>query len=365
MSTIDIEKWLKIEPYSFTVDQKQKWLSESLMHLTQHHKARCKQYARLLDVHQSLSTYTEGLEGVPYIPARLFKEFELLSIDQSEIFKTMTSSGTSGQSVSKIFLDRETASLQTKVLSRIMRSLIGKKRLPMLVVDHPGVVKNRQMFSARGAGILGFSMFGQDITYALDDDMRLDLPAIEAFLQRHPDGPIFVFGFTFMIWQYLVMPLLEKNNIINLDRGILLHGGGWKKLASANVTNEDFKSKIKSSLSINKVVNYYGMVEQTGALYLECEHGFLHAPAYSDIIIRRPLDFSVADVGESGLIQTLSMLPLSYPGHSILTEDIGYIQGEDDCKCGTLGKYFKVTGRIAKAEVRGCSDTHETRYARN
>ena len=41
----------------------------------------------------------------------------------------------------------------------------------MLVVDHPSIVKSRQMFSARGAGILGFSMFGQDITYALDNDM--------------------------------------------------------------------------------------------------------------------------------------------------------------------------------------------------
>ena len=127
----------------------------------------------------------------------------------------------------------------------------------MLVVDRPGIVKNRQMFSARGAGILGFSMFGRDITYALDDDMKLNTSAIKDFLQRHPDGPIFIFGFTFMIWQYLVVPLLDKKHCIKLDRGILLHGGGWKKLASANVTNEEFKSKIELSLSIKKVVNYY------------------------------------------------------------------------------------------------------------
>ena len=118
-------------------------------------------------------------------------------------------------------------------------------------------------------------------------------------------------------------------------------------MASANVTNEEFKSKIESLLSINKVVNYYGMVEQTGTYIWNVNMAFFMHP-YSDIIVRRPLDFSVAEVGESGLIQTLSILPHSYPGHSILTEDIGYIQGEDDCKCGTLGKYFKVTGRIQK-----------------
>ena len=51
------------------------------------------------------------------------------------------------------------------------------------------------------------------------------------------------------------------------------------------------------------------------------------------------------------------LLPGSYPGHVLLTEDVGTLEGEDDCPCGRKGRYFKVHGRIAKAEVRGCSDT--------
>ena len=31
--------------------------------------------------------------------------------------------------------------------------------------------------------------------------------------------------------------------------------------------------------------------------------------------------------------------------------------GEDDCKCGRMGKYFKIVGRIKNARIRGCSDT--------
>ena len=49
-------------------------------------------------------------------------------------------------------------------------------------------------------------------------------------------------------------------------------------------------------------------------------------------------------------------MPTSYPGHNILTEDIGEIIGEDDCKCGLKGKYFKIYGRAKEAEMRGCSD---------
>ena len=47
----------------------------------------------------------------------------------------------------------------------------------------------------------------------------------------------------------------------------------------------------------------------------------------------------------------------SYPGNSILTEDLGTIHGIDDCECGRKGKYFTISGRIPKTELRGCSDT--------
>ena len=95
---------------------------------------------------------------------------------------------------------------------------------------------------------------------------------------------------------------------------------------------------------------------------MECEQDHFHASVYSDVIIRRAVDFSIADVGEKGIVQVLSILPESYPGHSLLTEDEGVLLGEDDCPCGRLGKYFKITGRLKNAEARGCSDTYATDY---
>ena len=52
----------------------------------------------------------------------------------------------------------------------------------------------------------------------------------------------------------------------------------------------------------------------------------------------------------------MSLIPLSYPGHNILTEDQGYIIGADNCRCGKLGKYFVLTNRVKNTEIRGCSD---------
>jgi phenylacetate-coenzyme A ligase PaaK-like adenylate-forming protein len=360
MTPPDFADWLEYEPYGLNAKQKSVALTGALSQLTHWHESQCPEYRRILNVIGTDQKKIQQLEEIPFMPVRLFKEFDLISVDRKAIFKTMTSSGTSGQQVSRIYLDRETASLQTKILSRLIGNVLGKKRLPMLIIDSPSILKDRLAFSARGAGVLGFSMFGQDVTYALDESMTLNVQAIEAFLERHPDGPVFIFGFTFMIWQYFVVPLKRQKLRLALDQGVLLHGGGWKKLQDQAVNNNYFKAALNEVAGIKKIVNYYGMVEQTGSLFMECDAGYLHAPVYADVIVRRAANFGVAEHGEEGILEVLSILPRSYPGHALLTEDVGVVLGEDDCPCGRLGKYFHVHGRLAMAEVRGCSDAHET-----
>ena len=85
----------------------------------------------------------------------------------------------------------------------------------------------------------------------------------------------------------------------------------------------------------------------------KCE--YLHTSIFSDILIRDE-KFNLVKNGQKGLIQLLSLLPTSYPGHNILTEDVGEIIGEDNCKCGMKGKYFLVHGRAKNSEIRGCSN---------
>ena len=245
---------------------------------------------------------------------------------------------------------------------KIVSDFTGSGRMPMIILDCPSVVRDRKMFSARGAGILGFSIFGAKKIYALDDDMQLNVERLKEFLKIHSGQHILLFGFTFMIWQHFYKELmrLKKEGItFDFSNGILIHGGGWKKLEKEAVCTQDFKDCLRETCGLTEIYDYYGMVEQTGTVYMQCSYGHFHASNFSDIVIRRMLDFSVADIGEEGVIQVMSLLPKSYPGHSILTEDVGIILGEDDCPCGRKGKYFKILGRMKNAEVRGCSDTYE------
>ncbi len=359
---MDLTNLLNTPPYSLDKISKQSLLNPFLTELTRHHYDHCPPYRKMMNGIGYDSSKEYNYEDLPFLPVRLFKMHDLSSVEKDEIVKTMTSSGTSGQAVSRIYLDRETSANQTKVLTKIVSSFIGKQRVPMIIIDTEAVIKNRNLFSARGAGILGFSMFGTKRIYALDEEMELNTELIQQFLEEHKEEPIFLFGFTFMIWQHFYKKLIEKGIKLNLSNGVLIHGGGWKKLLNESVSSHDFKERLYAVCGISHVHDYYGMVEQTGSIYMECECGNLHTSIYSDIIIRRASDFSLAEKGEKGIIQVVSVLPYSYPGHSLLTEDEGILLGEDDCACGRLGKYFKIVGRLKNAEIRGCSDTYEEKF---
>lgn len=358
-----MDNFFQYDPYSLTKDEKKEVLSARLHELTQFHYDNCSEYKSILDAEGFNVNAKRNYDEIPFLPVSLFKKVTLKSIPDESVFKVMTSSGTTGQAVSRIYLDRETSSLQQKVLAKIFSSFTGASRMPMIIIDCPSVIKNRAMFSARGAGILGFSMFGTKKVYALNDDMTLNLEAVQEFVEAHSDQPILLFGFTFMIWQHFYRELKKLPAMtLDLSKGILIHGGGWKKLASENISTDMFKEALRDTCGIKSVHDYYGMVEQTGCIYMECECGHLHASIFSDVITRRTEDFSKCDIGEKGIIQVVSSIPQSYPGHSLLTEDEGIILGEDDCPCGRKGKYFKILGRLKNAEIRGCSDTYAVKF---
>ena len=353
---IDEGEAYKKKPNFYSRSNKNRYFIEIINHLCSHHLQHSTKYENIFKAF-NYPRASKSIEDVPFLPVRLFKYDNLHSLTKNEIFKVLTSSGTSGQSPSVITLDSFTARRQTKTLNIIMKDILGHSRLPMIIIDFPNVRDSRNKFNARAAGIAGFSMFGIRPIYALNMAGEIDFQAIEEYLDANSQKPIFIFGFTFVIWQNFLKKLGELNKKLVLPKdSILLHGGGWKKLENEKISNDKFKSVVNAKLNIENVINYYGMVEQVGSIFTECSEGYFHTTNFNDVLIRNPSDFSVRKDLEKGLIQLLSILPTSYPGHSILTEDLGTIYGEDDCKCGKNGKYFKVHGRQLNSEPRGCSD---------
>ncbi len=354
---MNFDELLAVPQYSLPQPEKERVLLTLLNDLTSYHRERCPEYHRLTDVLRPGYERANTMAELPFVPVGLFKSHLLSSVPKEKRFKTLTSSGTTGQQVSQIVLDQETARRQTTALSRIMTHVLGPERLPMIMIESGALVKDRTRFSARAAGVLGMANFGRSHFYALDDNMQLDEAGLQQFLEKHGSHPFLMFGFTFMVWQYLYQRI--KNRHFDLSNGVLIHSGGWKKLQDQAVSNEEFKQRLFEASGLRRIYNFYGMVEQVGSIYLEGEDGYLYPPNFSDVIIRDVNTWQEVTPGKPGLIQVVSVLPLSYPGHSILTEDIGVQQENDPDRSGRQGKAFTVTGRVPKAELRGCSDTHE------
>ena len=297
-----------------------------------------------------------NLSDIPFLPVRLFKDFDFISIKKREIFKTLLSSGTTSNKVSKIFIDKTNAFNQMKVLQKIFYNVIGNARLPMLVLDKQNQNLDRKKFNASTAAINGFSIFANKIVYMLNQKNEIDYQKINAFLSANKNNQFLIFGFTYNVYNYLIKKINSSKLISNdFSNAFLIHGGGWKKMEEKKINRFQLNGELEKKLSLKNIRNYYGLVEQIGSIFFECKCGYFIASNFSDIIIRDE-NLKIDKKGQKGLVQLLSLLPTSYPGHSILTEDIGEIVHDNKCKCFGHGKRFLIHGRLQNAELRGCSN---------
>ena len=351
----DFENLLYKDPYSLIDKKKNFFFKKKINELTIHHFNNCLEYKKILKFLKHKKSQNLKIEEIPFIPVRLFKEFDLLSVNKKKIIKILNSSGTSNNKLSKIYLDKKNSDYQLKVLQAIMSKIIGNARLPMLIIDKKPNIDDRQNFNAKIAAINGFSVFGKYHHYLLNDNDEIDYKSLDVFLSKYSEQKFFIFGFTSMIFENLIQKLDKKFLTRTLHKGILLHGGGWKKLENQKISNSLFKKKLNEKLKLTNIYNYYGLIEQTGSIFIECRCGYFVSSSFSEVIVRNN-NLQVVKNGSKGFLQLLSLLPSSYPGHSILTEDIGQIIDRNKCNCSLHGTRFLVHGRLSKAEIRGCSD---------
>lgn len=309
---------------------------------------------------------------LPYVPVGILKANPPLSfISPSEVKRTLTSSATTSQLPSRVVLDTATSRRMTKGVVAIVRDYIGPNRRPYLVVDTPESLRGAGPLGARGAAIQGLQPFATQATYCLNVDaqgeLTLDLQKLKEFAGAHGDSEILIYGFTFILWNHLVKPLMAENLCLNLPNVHILHSGGWKRLQDQAVEKSVFNQQLARVVgcSADRVIDFYGMVESVGVIFPDCSEGNKHSPVFADVIVRDPLTLVPVAAGENGVVQVCSVLPTSFPGNLLLTEDLARVMAYDGCPCGRRGISFRFAGRVPKAELRGCGNLETKRTATN
>lgn len=349
------------EQYSFSYEEKSKILIRIIKDqlLSAGRNKFIKNFFKRQNVHIDC---IHSIVDVPFLPVQMFKYFDLTTCPQKDIVRIVKSSGTTTGLVSKIPLNKNTIVNQTKALTGTLSHYLGKERKIFLVIDHEGINAPDQEISARTMGVRGLSMYAKKILFLLKEEngkLVLNYQVIKEISEKYKNDDVYIFGFTYIIWSIFYKQMMRDGLKCKFKSGTLFHSGGWKKLEEKKVSKELFSRTIADLFTLQKenVHDFYGMAEQGGVIFVDCEYGNKHVPNFAAVIIR---DFQTLEPclpNTTGLIQVTSVLSDSYYDQALLTEDTGFIVGIDDCRCGRKGEYFNFKSRVENTEARGCGDT--------
>jgi hypothetical protein len=355
-----VDELLEMKPFQADADEKKGVFMEAMQEAAKLHYEKCELYKKFCQKNNFDPNGNYALEDIPFFPVSLFKTVKLISVDEKDVVRIVNSSATTSGIPSTVYLDNVTAKRQVKALNSIMSGFIGPERKTFIVFDCPETIKsNDGRLASRGTAIRGFLPFSKKMIFILNKDLEVDKEALKQIAGE--DNACYL-GFTFLIYQIMEKHKNDKevkDALKHRKDSLMLHLGGWKKLQELNISKTSFNMELSRFLNIGEknVIDVYGMVEQLGTIYPDCEYGYKHVPVYSEIIIRDVQTLKPVEDGKEGFIQLLTPLPNSYPGISVLSDDIGVIVKKDECECGRRGKAFLFRSRAQNAELKGCGDT--------
>lgn len=357
---MSIIKFLKTSGYNLSLREKKQVLLPLFKDEHQFHYDNNDLYKRIIDNEYESKELFQSFETIPMLPVSYFKYQGDSFTTSKNIHRSLQSSSTSG-TPSIVNIDKETSKRQVLSLTSSLSRFVGKERRPFMVCDVPQQSKSFDI-SARHGAISGFTNFSTKTDYILDEHQesyKLNIDRIKHFINSNSDEPIILCGFTYLIYIYLAKYCIQNNITFSLPKdSYVIHIGGWKKLSDEKVNPKKFNDDVAKILGISpkNIIDVYGFTEQMGTVYPECEFGHKHVPDHAHLIVRDAYSHEVIQDGQIGVGQFLSLVPKSYVGYSLLTDDLVRTLGHDDCKCGRKGTYFEIIGRAKSAEVRGCGD---------
>tara|TARA_Y100000590_G_scaffold469719_1_gene659324 strand:- start:1849 stop:2952 length:1104 start_codon:yes stop_codon:yes gene_type:complete len=364
---INIERLLKEPPFDYTEIKKNKLFYLAINDaITIHQKTN-----KAFNIWMKKSLYAhndyKSLYLLPFFPSAVFKYMSLSNKKNNDEIKTIHSSGTTSQKKSKIIIDSLTSKRQTQVLAKILNAIIGKRR-PYLIIDKDPKIKSKSKnYSARIAGMSGYFIGAKDRYYSIiekKDNLIFNLEDFIALLKSYINKkqPVVIIGYTYMVYKHIInnSSILEKIQLPKNSK--LIHFGGWKKLNDKKISKIQFNALLmeKLTLKLENIIDIYGFTEQLGTVYPSFGDSGNLVPIYSDVIIRDPNTLKPVQDGNLGLVQFISPIPHSYPGISLLNDDIGRIIPTPENYRNI--KQFEIIGRPDTAESRGCGDTLPNDY---
>lgn len=347
-----IDEWLKQPPFAQRKNDEKAFVSEIAKIIVKQ-----SQYSPAINRwFNPAKQETLMLEDLPFLPVHVFKKTTLVTTNLENIIDVRESSSTSSKIPSCV--NRDATTLKHYKISRnavLSDFCTPKKHLQIAIIHDPAKNPNPRLSANLVVDVIA-KRFKLGITEYLVEgeglNIKVDVDRFLTLVKEKSDDIGLIFGHTAYIYLFLIDQLKQRDIKLDLKSAVLLFGWGWKNFKNRSVSDATFRKDITSYLGIpnQQILDMYGFAE-SNTLYLECEHGWRHVPQWERIVVRDPVTLMPVKDGQEGLLQFISPLAHSYPGTSLLIDDIGVKRKNTVCDCGRYGAAFKVIRRANEEEV--------------
>ena len=284
-------------------------------------------------------------QEIPAVPTSAFKDFSIACFPVSAAVAEFHTSGTTAETAGKHYF--KTLELyETAIKPNFTAHLLpDAARLPVLALT-PSPVDAPHSSLAHMLGVVA----GHDCEFFVERETLL----LERLTQRlcemqWASQPVMLLGTAFAFIH--LFDHLGKTRFELPEGSRAMETGGFKG-RSREVTKPELYQLFTHHLGIpaQRIVNEYGMTELSTQFYdatmrLDQQSDCKDIPAWARVLVINPNTGGESATGERGLIRIFDLANL-WSAMCIQTEDLGIAHAD-----GT----FEVLGRIAGAEVRGCS----------
>lgn len=303
----------------------------------------------------------DDLSRIPMLPTLFFKRHAVFSMPQWRMAMKVTSSGTSGK-FSRIGFDWGSILAEVPMVLRLgwRHGLISPIPANCVVLgykpdkhNHTGVAKT----------MFGLTHFSPPLrrVYALrrrDGAYVPDLDGVVQALERFARSPFptRIIGFPSYLW-FGLKRMEELGCSVQLPPGsLILLGGGWKQHYAQQVDKRELYVLAQRILGIpeSHIHETFGAVEHP-IFYNACPNHHFHIPSYARVLIRDVNTLKPLPMGQVGLVNLISPLMKATPTVSVVTDDLGRLDGGCTCGCGIQSPYLTLLGRVGLNDITTCA----------
>jgi phenylacetate-coenzyme A ligase PaaK-like adenylate-forming protein len=267
---------------------------------------------------------------IPFLPVELFKTHKIVSSGNLPE-KIFSSSGTSGSTVSKHFVND--LNLYERSFIRSFQLFYGNPEDYILLALLPSYQeRNDSSLVYMVEKLIGMSKNASSGFYLDKDELLVKMLAVPS------DKKVLLLGVT-----YALLDLVQKFDISEFG-GMVMETGGMKG-RRAEMIREELHELLKSGFHVANIHSEYGMTELLSQAYSSGD-GIFKTPPWMKILIRDTNDpktlFAYEKTGGINVIDLANLYSCSF----IATQDLGKVHSNET---------FEVLGRFDNSDIRGCN----------